>query len=133
MANLAGSFAILAAVLATAASLGANEVGYFLAAVVAAAAILTGRRIWVGKQAPTAPSGWAYGLLLVLVGGSVVFSLEMAVGKMINPNLGFVEAGFHTGPFGGICTVSVTAFIALVAIGGLFRSIALKWFQRSSP
>jgi hypothetical protein len=133
MANLAGALAIFAAVMATAAFLEANEIGYFLATVVAAAAILTGRHFWVDKQAPTAPTGWAYGLLLVLVGGSVVFSLEMAVGKMFNPNLGFVEAGFHTGPFGGICTVAVTAFIALVAIGGLFRSIALKWFQRSSP
>lgn len=133
MANLAGSLAIFAAVLATAVALGANELGYFLAAVVSAGAILTGRRLWMDPQAPTAPTGWARGLLLVLVGGSVVFSLEMALGKLFYPNLGFVEAGFHTGPLGGICTVTVTAFIALVAIGGLFRSIALKWLQPPSP
>lgn len=95
MVNLAGSLAIFATVLATAALLGANEVGYFLATVVAAAVILTGRRFWVDKRAQLRQQGGRMGCQAGARWRLGCIQPGNGVGKVFNPNLGLVEAGFH--------------------------------------
>lgn len=132
MIDLVGSLAVIATLFIGVAALGASPVAYVAAVVFGAVLAFAGRRLWVDPKAPASPGGWFRAALLVFGGGSGVYLLECLLGKIFHPESEFLAAGLRTGPFGGICTIAVTASIGALSLGGCARSIALKWHSKLS-
>ena len=97
---------------------GATTFSVFVGALLAAGGLVMGIKGWDDSAMPKSLVGWISTGAICLGVGAAVYTVECIVGKLVHPDLNFLEAGLRTGPFGGVCTVVVTGWLVLFAIGG---------------
>jgi len=114
------------------AATGGTPSALLVGAVLAAGGIAMGMKGWNDSSVPKSPKGWLVAAAACLGVGAGVYAVECAVGKLVHPELAFLEAGLRTGPFGGLCTVAITGWIALFAIGGAAYRSTEHWMQRKA-
>ena len=127
-----GALTIFGIVVAGAALFADSAVQYLVALILFLVLAFAGVNFWSNDRAPVTVKGWVLFALLWPAAGAVLFCIEMAIGKALNPSLDFVQAGLSTGMFGGAATAIGTLALTTISIGGLVRSLALAWQQGKS-
>ncbi|WP_074577542.1 hypothetical protein [Polaromonas sp. JS666] len=129
MEKLCGSLVVIGVVFVLA-KLFAGEISLYLSVFVSAALVVTGVKMWSEPGMPNSHKDWAWTLLGAPVFGGLVFCVEMVIGKLAYPELGPIEAGLHTGPFGGVLTVICTAAMMVVSMGGIAHGFAEQFIRK---
>jgi len=129
MAKLCGSLVVIGVVFVLA-KLFADEIVFYLSVFVSAALVVIGIKMWSEPGMPNSHKDWAWMLLGAPVCGGLVFCVEMVIGKLAHPELGLIEAGLRTGPFGGALTVVCTAAMMVVSMGGIAHGLVEQFIRK---
>ena len=132
MPTFAALLSMVVVVAAAIIAAGATTAALFVGVVLTAGGLAMGWKLWTDSGVPKSPLGWFAIALGALAVGSGVYAVECLVGSLGHPELAFLEAGLRTGPFGGICTIVVTGWLVLFAIGGAAYSGTRNWMGQKA-
>lgn len=130
MPKIAALFSIFITVIAGIIMAGVTEWAIIAGVVFAFGGVAIGIKGWTDPVFSKSVTGWIGAAAIFLGAGATAFAVECFVGRYFYPDRAFIDAGFHTGIFGGFFTVAVTGSLVLFAIGGAAYRGMEKWMQR---